>query len=192
MPNHVHLILRREDGEGPALALGKGRPALRQLRQRPRAPDRPSDSGPVQLGAARRGASDEHGRATSRSIPRGRGSLGAPKTGRIRASSAHLAHARRRDRPRQAAQKTARRISPTCSRAKRTPPPSSARGGASRSAGRSVRRAWWRRSSGVSGGRSRRASAAASREAMPPPRINKVKTVASRNSPVIAAEFMSG
>jgi hypothetical protein len=48
-------------------------PALRRLRQRTRAPDRASVSGPVRIGRARRGASDERGGATSRSIRCGRG-----------------------------------------------------------------------------------------------------------------------
>ena len=100
MPNHVHLVLTPEDGEGLALALSR---ALRRLRQRPGAADRPSVSGPIRLGGAGRRASDEHERAMWRSIPCGRGSFSGPKTGRIRALSARSCRARRRARPRSAA-----------------------------------------------------------------------------------------
>jgi Transposase IS200 like len=55
MPDHVHLILTPQDGEGLALALG------RMPARSPGAPDRPPVSGPVRLGRARRTASDQHG-----------------------------------------------------------------------------------------------------------------------------------
>jgi putative transposase len=48
MPNHVHLILTPDDGAALAGAV-PGAPALRRLRQRAGAPDRPSVSGAVRL-----------------------------------------------------------------------------------------------------------------------------------------------
>src|SRR5271165_2585022 len=60
MPNHVHLILTPEDGEGLALALSRAHRLYAGF-VNARAPDWPSVSGPVRLGRARRGACDERG-----------------------------------------------------------------------------------------------------------------------------------
>ena len=85
MPNHVHLILTPEDGEGLALALGKAHRLYAGF-----VDARARQTGHLFQGRFGSVALDEEHlmnmrRAMWRSIPCGLGSSGAPKTGRIRA-----------------------------------------------------------------------------------------------------------